>query len=175
MGSALVQLGKLTGKRVIGMVDTDERAAFVVSLGADGAVNYRSQNVTECVLGMTSGRGVDMILDSFGGEGFADQFERLAAFGLLVSYGFLDGPPGGDILGAMGKRISDCLGMRFFSMHAFDQDRPKRREATEEIFRLFAAGMIRPPIWARLPLAEAGKAQAMIEGGRVLGKVILKP
>ena len=48
----------------------------------------------------------------------------------------------------------------------------KRRRKS---FRLLAAGMIRPPIWARLPLAEAGKAQAMIEGGRVLGKVILKP
>jgi NADPH2:quinone reductase len=175
VGSALVQLGKLAGKCVIGMVDSDERAAFAVSLGADGAVNCRSQNVTERVHGMTQGQGVDLILDSFGGQGFVDQFERLAPFGLLVSYGFLDGPPGGDILGAMRKRISDCLGMRIFSMHAFDQDRPKRREATEEIVRLLAAGRIRPPIWARLPLAEAGKAQAMIEGGRVLGKVILKP
>jgi NADPH2:quinone reductase len=175
VGSALVQLGKLAGKRVIGMVDSDERAAFARSLGADGAVNYRSQNVTECVLGMTAGRGVDMIFDSIGGRGFADQFERLAPFGLLVSYGFLDGPPDGDILGAIRKRISDCLGMRIFSMHAFDKDRHKRREATEDILRLFAAGTIRPPIWARLPLAEAGKAQALIEDGRVLGKVILKP
>lgn len=175
VGSALVQLGKVAGKRVIGMVDTDERAAFALSLGADGTVNYRSENVTGRVLGMTEGRGVDMILDSFGGQGFADQFERLAAFGLLVSYGFLDGPPAGDVLGVMGKRISDCLGMRIFSMHAFDKDRPRRREATEEILRLFAAGAIRPPIWARLPLAEAGRAQALIEDGRVLGKVILKP
>jgi NADPH2:quinone reductase len=175
VGSAVVQLGKLAGKRVIGMVDSDARAAFALSLGADGAVNYQSQKVTECVLGMTAGRGVDMILDSIGGPGFADQFERLAPFGLLVSYGRLDGPPGGDVLGIMSKRQSDCLGMRIFSMHAFDRDRSKRREATEEILRLLAAGAIRPPIWARLPLAEAGKAQALIEEGQVLGKVILKP
>ncbi|MBM4312467.1 MAG: zinc-dependent alcohol dehydrogenase family protein [Deltaproteobacteria bacterium] len=175
VGSALVQLGKHSGKRVIGVVDTDERAAFALSLGAEGAVNRRSHNVTESVLAMTEGRGVDTILDSFGGTGFTDQFERLAPFGLLVSYGFLDGPPSGDVLGVMGKRISDCLGMRIFSMHAFDKDRPRRRQATEEILRLFAAGAIRPPIWARLPLAEAGRAQALIEEGRVLGKVILKP
>jgi NADPH2:quinone reductase len=175
VGSALVQLGRLAGKRVIGIVDSDERAAFVLSLGADGAVNSRTQNVTECVLAITEGRGVDMILDSLGGRGFTNQFERLAPFGLLVSYGRLDGPPGGDVLGIMGKRQSDCLGLRIFSMHAFDKDRPRRREATGEILRLFASGTIRPPIWARLPLAEAGRAQALIEEGRVLGKVILKP
>ena len=75
----------------------------------------------------------------------------------------------------MGKRQSDCLGLRIFSMHAFDKYRPRRREATGEILRLFASGTIRPPIWARLPLAEAGRAQELIEEGRVLGKVILKP
>jgi NADPH2:quinone reductase len=175
VGSALVQLGKLAGKSVIGVVDTDERVAFVLSLGADGAVNFQRENVTDRVRALTAGRGVDMVLDSIGGTQFADQFERLAPFGLVVSYGFLAGPPGGDVMGAIGKRITDCLGMRLFSMHAFDQDRSKRRGVTEELFRLLAAGKIKPPIFARLPLADAGKAQALIEEGKVLGKVILKP
>ena len=175
VGSALVQLGKLAGKRVIGMVDTDERVAFVLSLGGDGAINCLSENVTERVRALTAGRGVDMILDSIGGEQFADQFERLAPFGMVVSFGFLAGPPGGDVMGAIRKRITDCLGMRIFSMHAFDQDRSKRRGVTEELFRLAAAGKIKPPIFARLPLAEAGRAQALIEEGKVQGKVILKP
>jgi NADPH2:quinone reductase len=165
VGSALVQLGKLAGKSVIGVVDTDERVAFVLSLGADGAVNFQRENVTDRVRALTAGRGVDMVLDSIGGTQFADQFERLAPFGLVVSYG----------MGAIRKRITDCLGMRLFSMHAFDQDRSKRRGVTEELFRLLAAGKIKPPIFARLPLADAGKAQALIEEGKVLGKVILKP
>lgn len=175
VGSALVQLGKLAGNCVIGMIDTDERAAFVRSLGADGAVNYRTEEVTERVRALTAGRGVDIIFDSFGGPRFAEQFARLAPFGTVVSFGTLDGPPGGNIVGAMQGRIADCLGMRFFSMHAFDQDRAKRRKTTDEILALFATGGIKPPIWERLPLAEAGKAQALIETGRVLGKVILKP
>ena len=175
VGSALVQLGKLAGKRVIGVVDTDERVAFVLSLGGDGAINCLSENVTERVRALTAGRGVDLILDSLGGEQFADQFERLAPFGMVVSYGFLAGPPGGDVMGAIRKRITDCLGMRIFSMHAFDQDRSTRRGVTEELFRLAAAGKIKPPIFARLPLAEAGRAQALIEEGKVQGKVILKP
>ena len=175
VGSALVQLGKVAGKKVIGIVDTDERAAFVLSLGADGAVNSRTENVTERVRALTGGRGVDLVLDSLGGTQFADQFERLAPFGLVISYGFLAGPPGGDVMGAIRNRITDCLGLRIFSMHAFDQDREKRRGVTAELFRLLAAGKIKPPIFARLPLAEAGKAQALIEEGKVQGKVLLKP
>lgn len=175
VGSALVQLGKVAGKKVIGIVDTDERAAFVLSLGADGAVNSRTENVTERVRALTGGLGVDLVLDSLGGTQFADQFERLAPFGLVISYGFLAGPPGGDVMGAIRNRITDCLGLRIFSMHAFDQDREKRRGVTAELFRLLAAGKIKPPIFARLPLAEAGKAQALIEEGKVQGKVLLKP
>ncbi len=175
VGSALVQLWKLAGKRVLGVVDSEERVAFVLSLGADGAINSRTENVTERVRALTAGRGVDMIFDSLGGERFADQFERLAPFGLAVSFGFLAGPPWGDVMGAIGKRITDCLGMRIFSMHAFDKDRLRRRGVTEELFRLAAEGKIKPPIFARLPLAEAGRAQALLEEGKVQGKVILKP
>lgn len=175
VGTALVQLGKLAGKRVIGTVDTDERVSFVLSQGADDAINVLRENITERVRTSTNGRGVDLILDSIGGERFADHFERLAPFGLVISYGFLAGAPGGDIIGAIRKRIADCLGLRIFSIHAFDQYRSKRREVAQEIFRLAVAGKIKPPIFARLPLADAGKAQTLIEEGKVQGKVILKP
>ncbi len=175
VGSALVQLGKLANKQVIGMVDSEERVAFVRSLGADGAVNCKTENVTERIREMTSGRGVDMIFDFFGGKGMVAHVERLAPFGTIVVCGYLDGPPRGEAIEAMFKRMSHCFGIRFFSIHVFDHDRPRRREATERILCLLAEGQIKPSIWARLPLAEAGKAQALIESGKVLGKVILKP
>ena len=76
VGSALVQLGKLAGKQVIGMIDSQERVDFVGSLGADGAVNYETENVTRRVRDMTAGRGVDIVFDSFGGKGFVQQVER---------------------------------------------------------------------------------------------------
>lgn len=175
VGSALIQLGKLANKQVIGMIDSDERADFIIQLGADGAVNYKTENTTERVRELTSGRGVNIIFDSFGGKGFPDHFERLAPFGLVVSYGFLDGHPCGDVIGAMRKRMSDCLSMRYFSIHAFDHNREKRREVMKETLRLLAKEQIDPPIFARLPLADVGKAQALIEGGKVNGKIILKP
>jgi NADPH:quinone reductase len=174
IGSAIVQLGKLSGKRVIGLVDTEEKAAFVRSL-ADAAINSRQESVTERVRELTGGKGVDLILDSIGGAGFVAHFERLAPFGLVVSYGQLDGHPTGDVLGAMRKRMGDSLSLRMFSMHTFDQDHRRRREATEELLHLLAAGRIKPLISVRLPLAEAARAHQMIENGQVLGKLVLKP
>jgi NADPH2:quinone reductase len=174
IGSAIIQLGKLAGKRMIGLVDTEEKAAFVRSL-ADAAINSRQESVTERVRQLTGGKGVDLILDSIGGAGFVAHFERLAPFGLVVSYGQLDGHPSGDVLAAMRKRMGDSLSLRMFSMHTFDQDRRRRREATEELLRLLASGKIKPLISVRLPLAEAARAHEMIESGRVLGKLVLKP
>ena len=175
IGSAILQLGKVAGKQMIGLVDTEEKASFVRSLGADGAINSRAENVTERARELTAGAGVDLILDSIGGAGFVAHFERLAPFGLVVSYGQLDGHPTGDVLGAMRRRMGDSLGLRMFSMHLFDQDRRRRREATEELLRLLAAGKIRPAISTRLPLAEAARAHALIESGAVQGKLVLKP
>ena len=175
IGSAILQLGKVAGNRMIGLVETEEKASFVRSLGADGAINSRGEKVTERVRELTGGEGVDLILDSIGGAGFVAHFERLAPFGLVVTYGQLDGHPVGDVLAAMRRRMGDSLGLRMFSMHAFDHDRPRRREATEELLRLLSAGKIKPAIWMRLPLAEAARAHALVEGGKVLGKLVLKP
>ncbi len=174
IGSAIIQLGKIAGKRMIGLVDSDEKISFVRSLGAEAAISS-SSDVTECLRHLTGGAGVDLILDSIGGKGFPQHFERLAKFGLVVSYGKLDGDPTGDVLEAMLGRIGDSLGFRIFSMHVFDQDRQRRRKATDELLRLLTAGEIKPVIWARLPLAEAARAHALIESGKVLGKLVLKP
>ena len=175
IGSALIQLGKLAGKQMIGLVDSEEKATFVRTLSAYSAINSRVENVTERLRELTGGAGVDLILDSVGGAAFPTHFERLAPLGLVVSYGMLDGPPAGDVLGAMRRRMGDSLGLRTFSMHVFDQDRRRRREATEELLRLLSAGKIKPMISARLPLAEAARAHALIESGQVLGKLVLKP
>ena len=81
IGSAVVQLGKIAGKIMIGLTDTEEKASFVRSLGADGAIHAPGENVNRRVLEMTGGRGVDLILDSIGGTEFVSHFERLAPFG----------------------------------------------------------------------------------------------
>jgi NADPH:quinone reductase-like Zn-dependent oxidoreductase len=60
-------------------------------------------------------------------------------------------------------------------MHVFDHWPERRGSATQELLRLFAAGVIRPPIHDRIPLSQAVRAHEIFESGRVLGKLIMKP
>jgi NADPH:quinone reductase len=175
IGTAILQLAEVSGKRTICLVDTDEKADFLRSLGEKEVINGQTEDATGRIREFTEGVGVDVILDSIGGQDFARHVERLAPFGLLVSYGRLAGPPSGDVLGAMLRRTGDSLALQVFSMHLLDEDRRARRGATEELIRLLSSGKIEPRIHKRLPLSQAAEAHALIEKGQVLGKLVLKP
>ncbi len=175
VGTAILQLAKAGNRKVICVVDTHEKARFVSSLGAEEVINAQVEDTTGRIREFTKGMGVDVILDSIGGKAFAKHIERLAPFGLLVSYGRLAGSPAGDVLERMLRRSGDSLGLQMFSMHLLDQDRGTRRRVTEELIALLFSGTIEPHIYKRLPLSGAAEAHTLIEKGQVLGKLVLKP
>jgi NADPH2:quinone reductase len=174
IGSALVQLARAAGKRVIGLAGSKEKVEFALAQGAEVAINYREAGVDERIAAATGGRGVDLILDSVGGPRFARLFAHAAPLGLVILYGSLDGWPGDDVVPAM-RRSGRSPALRVFSMHTFDDDPAARRGATEELLRMMAGGAIRPAIQERIPLADAARAQSLLESGRVLGKLVLRP
>ena len=175
VGSAAVQLAKLAGLEVIGVAGSEEKTRAILALGADAAINYRTEDVVTGVYEATDGRAVDLILDPIGGHKFAKNFEMLAPMGLVVSYGRLDGPPNPDFVTAMRKHHAKSPAVRFFTIHSFD-DRPDiRAGATQALLNHLASGEIKPLIFTRLPLAEARRAHEMLEAGEVIGKILLKP
>lgn len=174
IGTALIQLGCAAGTQVIAAVRSDEKAEFVLDQGAAVAVNERTQDLEEQVTETTGGRGVDLVLDPVGGSAFAGNFDLLAPLGMVVLFGFLDGWPS-EVLPAMRKHARYSPAMRVFNMHTFNDDRETRRTATEVLLQMLAEGVIRPVIQERVPLAEAARAQAMLENGRVLGQLLLSP
>jgi len=175
VGSAAVQLALIAGMRVIGVAGSAAKTRAVLSLGAAAAIDYRTEDVVARLREATGGRGADLILDPIGGKGFGRNFAMLAPLGLVVSYGRLDGPPDPGFVAAMREHHATSPAVRFFTIHSFD-DRPDIREAaTRTLIAHLGAGRIKPLIHARLPLAEAGCAQAMLESGEVIGKLLLKP
>ncbi len=175
VGSAAVQLALIAGLKVIGVAGSDAKTRAVLGLGARQAINYRSEDVVARVTEITQGRGVDLILDPIGGKGFGRNFAMLAPLGMVVSYGRLDGPPDADLLTAMRANSAKSPAVRFFTIHSFD-DRPDIRAATmTTLLDHLAAGRIRPLIHDRLPLAEAARAHELLESGKVIGKLLLKP
>lgn len=175
VGSAAAQLAKAAGMTVFGSVSSDAKAAFAARQGVDHPINYRDGDVVDRVLQLTGGRGVDLALDHVAGPGFADLLRLLAAWGTLVSYNASGGLPAGDLLGALRRNGSRCPAIRIFEMHLYDDDRENRRRTMQSVIDAWTAGRISPVVSARLPLAEAGRAHAMVERGEALGKIILKP
>jgi NADPH:quinone reductase len=175
VGSAAVQLALIAGLRVIGVAGSAAKSRALKALGAQHAINYREEDTVARVHEITRGRGVDLILDPIGGKGFGHNFAMLAPLGMVVSYGRLDGPLDAEFVTAMRAASANSPAVRFFTIHSFD-DRPDIRAATMKVLLdHLAADRIRPLIYDRLPLAEAGHAQALLESGAVIGKILLKP
>jgi len=175
VGTALVQLAKSAGKRVIGVASSDARAAFARTQGADAVVDRKRGNIVDQVKQLTAGRGVDLVLDPAGGPGLIALFDCLDRFGQLLLYGRLEGPPQGDLAGAVEKAPVRSLGYRYFSMHTLDDQPELRARATHELIRMLGEGAFKVPIHERVPLAEAPRAHRLFESGQVMGKLIMKP
>jgi NADPH2:quinone reductase len=175
VGTALVQLAKAAGKRVIGVVSSDARAAFARSHGADATVDRKRGDIVDQVRQLTGGRGVDLVLDMAGGARMISLFDCLDKFGLLLLYGRLEGPPIGNIHAALEKKPARSLAFRQFTIHTLDDWPEMRARATHELIRMLHEGTIQVPIYERIPLAEAPRAHELFESGEVMGKLIMKP
>ncbi|HEY0300801.1 MAG TPA: zinc-dependent alcohol dehydrogenase family protein [Rhizomicrobium sp.] len=175
IGSAIIQLCRLNGIAVIAGASSDEKCAFARAQGADHAINYAGTNAVEQVMALTGGRGADLILDHIAGKDFTANLDMLAPLGLIVSFNALGGLPEKDLFKEMRAHLPRSPAVRCFTMHSFDHDPAARRRVAQAALDLFAAGRVKPPVFARLNLSEARRAHEMLDARQVLGKIILKP
>lgn len=175
VASAVIDLCRLDGVQVIGSASTDEKCAFALRQGASHVIQYTHENVVQRVLELTGGRGVDLLLDHVVGPQFTTQFDMLAPMGLIISFNALGGMPERDLFSEMRNHLAKSPAVRCFSMHSYDHDRTVRRRLNERALALFASGDVKAPISERIPLAEARRAHMLLDDGKVLGKLILKP
>jgi NADPH2:quinone reductase len=171
LGALLRDAGALS----IGLVSSDEKADTARQAGYRHAVNYRREDIVARVRELTGGRGADLVLDSVAGPGTARTFEMLRPGGTAVLFGRAAGdPPPAAILETF-LGASRNLGLRtYFLGTTIATELPHIPEAWAALFDLFRRGAIHLPI-ERLPLAEAGRAQARIEAQQTTGKLILVP
>src|SRR5687767_7845478 len=91
IGTTAIQLAVSRGARVFATAGSDEKCRACEALGAERAINYRTDDFAEAVKGFTGGRGVDLILDMVGGDYFARNIASLATDGRLVEIGMMGG------------------------------------------------------------------------------------
>ncbi|CAN7305887.1 zinc-dependent alcohol dehydrogenase family protein [Pseudorhodoferax sp. LjRoot39] len=175
VATALAQVARDRGLRVIGTASSPEKQAFARENGVDALVDANPARIAAQVMAQTDGRGVDLAFDHLGGALFTACLHALAPSGMLVSYNIVNGPPDADVFTELRKLLGRSLAVRTFSIHAVDADRTLRRGLMEQAIALMAAGRVRAPRASRFPLAEARHVHALLDQGGTLGKIVLHP
>jgi putative PIG3 family NAD(P)H quinone oxidoreductase len=172
IGSTAIQLAAHFGARVFATAGSDEKCAYCESLGAERAINYKSQSFANVIKEVTAGRGADVILDMVGGSYTKDNIACAAEDGRIVQIAFLKGPRVEiDLAPLMVKRLTltgSTLRPRKLEFKAH-----LARELEQKVWPLLESGAIKIVIDKAFPLADAAGAHRHMEAGGHMGKIVL--
>ena len=172
IGTMAIQLAKAFGARVVVTVGSAEKAEACLKLGADRAINYKTEDFVTVVKEFTGGRGVELILDMVGGEYIERNYNAAAIEGRIVQIALLDGIKATvNFAKLMTKRLhhtGSTLRPRT------DAEKAAMVAAIEaKVMPLLAQGRIKPVIDSTFALAEAVEAHRRMESSQHIGKIVL--
>lgn len=172
IGVTAIQLAKAFGARVIATAGSAEKCKACLDLGADRAVDYRSEDFVEVVKDATGKRGVDVILDMVGGDYVDRNIRSLADDGRLVNIAYQKGSKVEvDMMRVMLKRLTltgSTLRIRPASVKGAIASAVR-----EQVSPMLADKRVRVVMDSTFPLAEAARAHERIDAGEHIGKIVL--
>lgn len=172
IGTTAIQLAKQFGARVFVTAGTDEKCESCRKLGADLAINYKTEDFVAGTKKATGGKGADVILDMVGGDYIERNYEAAAVEGRIVQIAFQGSTKATvDFRRIMLKRLHHT-GSTLRSRSVADKGLIAQAIA-EKVVPLLAAGTVRPVMDSTFPLAEAAKAHARMESSAHIGKIVL--
>jgi len=173
IGAAAIQLAKQFGAKVIATAGSNAKCAFCKTLGADFAVNYKTEDFVEEVKKISGKGGVDVVLDMVGGTYLQRNLSVMAYEGRLVQIGFLQSPFAErfDIRPVMLRRLT--LTGSTLRARSVAQKAQIAAALREKVWPLLELGLVRPYIHATFPLEHARDAHEMMESSAHAGKILL--
>jgi NADPH2:quinone reductase len=172
IGTAAIQLAKAFGARVVTTAGSAEKCAACRRLGADVAVNYKSEDFVAATKEATGGAGAEVILDMVGGDYIERNYEAAAVEGRIVQIAFQGSPNANvDFRRIMLKRLHHT-GSTLRSRSIGDKA-AIARAVEQKVWPLIAAGKVKPLIDQTFPLADAAGAHARMEASTHIGKIVL--
>ena len=172
IGTTAIPLAKALGAKVFVTAGSDAKCAACLELGAELAVNYKTQDFVDVIAGHTSGRGVDVVLDMVGGDYVARDLQIMASRGRHVSIGLLGG-------------LNATIPMPYVLMKALTITGSTLRGRTPAekgaiadrlkamVWPMLEDGRIAPVVHATYPLGQAAEAHRALEEGDHIGKIVL--
>jgi NADPH2:quinone reductase len=172
IGTTAIQLAKAFGARVIATAGSAEKCEACRKLGADVAVNYRSEDFVAATKSATDGKGADVILDMVGGDYIERNYEAAAVEGRIVQIAFQGSSRANvNFLRIMLKRLTHT-GSTLRARAVADKAAIAKAIETH-VWPLIAAGKVKPVIYRTFPLREAAAAHALMETSSHIGKIVL--
>ena len=172
IGTTAIQLAKAFGARVITTAGSPEKCAACVALGADVAVNYKTDDFVAATKKATGDRGADVILDMVGGEYVDRNYDAAAVEARIVQIAFQASPRASvDFRRLMFKRLTHT-GSTLRARSIADKAAIARAIETK-VLPLIAAGKVKPAIDSTFKLHDAAAAHARMERSEHIGKIVL--
>ncbi len=172
IGTTAIKLAKQLGARVITTAGSDEKCEACRKLGADVAVNYKTQDFVAATKAATGDKGADVILDMVGGDYIARNYEAAAVEGRIVQIAFQGGPKAEvNFMRMMLKRLHHT-GSTLRSRSVADKG-AIARAIEQQALPLISRGKVKPVIYKTFPLREAAAAHALMESSSHIGKIVL--
>ena len=172
IGVTAIQIAHALGHRVFATAGSEDKVRACEALGAERAINHRSEDFAAVIKALTAQRGVDVILDMVGGDYLPREISCLADDGRIVLIGLLGGSRAEVPLAQILLRRLTVTGSTL---------RPRTvayktqiaQQLRARVWPLLDAGRIRPVIHQSFPLAAAADAHRLMESGTHIGKIVL--
>jgi putative PIG3 family NAD(P)H quinone oxidoreductase len=172
IGTTAIQLAKAFGARVFATAGGAEKCAACRRLGAEIAVDYRTEDFGAVVSKATEGRGVDIILDMVGGDYILRNLKCLALEGRLVQIAFLKGSTAEINLASLMMKRQTLTGSTLRPRSVAEKG-VIAEALRKNVWPLLDAGKVAPIIHATFPLAKAAEAHRLMESSAHIGKIVL--
>lgn len=172
IGVTAIQLAKAFGAQVIVTAGSDDKCAAALAVGADHAINYRTQDFVAEAKRLTDGRGVDVVLDMVAGDYVAREVECLAVDGRLAIIAVQGGTASSFDAGAVLRKRMAITGSTLRA-RSVDYKAGLARALREQVWPLLEIGAVKPVVHRVFPAAEAAAAHALMESGSHVGKIVL--
>jgi NADPH2:quinone reductase len=172
IGTTAIMLAKAFGAKVVTTAGSADKCEAAKKLGADVAVNYKTEDFVAATKEATGGKGANLIVDIVGGEYVDRNYDAAAEQGVIAQVSFTAGPKAtANFAKLMAKRL----------IHTGSTLRPRTiaekaaiaKGIEERVWPLVVAGKIKPVIDSTYPLAKASEAHARMESSQHIGKIVL--
>ncbi len=172
IGTTAIQIAKQFGARVIVTAGSEEKCAACRKLGADTAINYKTEDFVAATKAATGGNGADVILDIVGGDYIARNYEAAAVEGRIVQIAFQASPKAEVNFSRLMLKRLHHTGSTLRSRSVADKG-AIARAVEDNVLPLLTAGTVKPVIFKTFPLDEAAAAHALMETSTHIGKIVL--